>query len=74
MANMSYCRWENTSNDLQDCLNAFNEWVNENYEKIEEWSVPTVRQAYASSLSEDEARAFHCMMYFATELVQLGDE
>ena len=24
MANMSYCRFENTANDLQDCLNAIN--------------------------------------------------
>jgi hypothetical protein len=22
MANMSYCRWENTSNDMQDCVEA----------------------------------------------------
>ena len=24
MANMSYCRFENTARDLQDCLNAIN--------------------------------------------------
>tara|TARA_B100001248_G_scaffold148044_1_gene111186 strand:+ start:236 stop:430 length:195 start_codon:yes stop_codon:yes gene_type:complete len=24
MGNMSYCRFENTANDLQDCLNAIN--------------------------------------------------
>ena len=22
MANMSYCRWENTSKDMQDCINS----------------------------------------------------
>lgn len=25
MSNMSYCRFENTSNDLQDCINAMDE-------------------------------------------------
>ena len=24
MGNMSYCRFENTANDLQDCVNAIN--------------------------------------------------
>lgn len=28
MANMSYCRFENTSSDFQDCINALNE-INE---------------------------------------------
>lgn len=25
MANMTYCRWENTSNDLQDCMNSLSD-------------------------------------------------
>jgi hypothetical protein len=25
MANMSYCRWENTAHDLADCVEAFEE-------------------------------------------------
>lgn len=35
MANMSYCRWENTANDLRDCMNSLtdvydiNEWFAE---------------------------------------------
>jgi len=29
MTNMSYCRWENTSRDLQDCYLTFREWVAE---------------------------------------------
>lgn len=28
MANMSYCRFENTARDLQDCLDALNEAPN----------------------------------------------
>lgn len=27
MANMSYCRFENTSNDLQDCVDALNDGI-----------------------------------------------
>jgi hypothetical protein len=32
MSNMSYCRWENTANDLQDCFNSLSEEGN-----IAEW-------------------------------------
>lgn len=32
MANMSYCRWENTSKDMQDCINALAEVDN-----VPEW-------------------------------------
>ena len=27
MGNMSYCRWGNTSHDLQDCVKTFDEWL-----------------------------------------------
>ncbi|WP_449471674.1 hypothetical protein [Sphingobium chungangianum] len=27
MANMQYCRWENTSKDMQDCVNAMEDDV-----------------------------------------------
>mgnify|MGYP003128438034 FL=1 len=30
MSNMSYCRFENTSRDLQDCLDALEELINNN--------------------------------------------
>ncbi len=29
MSNMSYCRWENTSRDLADCVGTFEEWTDE---------------------------------------------
>jgi hypothetical protein len=32
MSNMSYCRWENTLNDLQDCVDSFHEGVSNEYE------------------------------------------
>lgn len=30
MSNMSYCRFENTSRDLRDCLDAIEELINNN--------------------------------------------
>lgn len=32
MANMSYCRWENTAKDMQDCANSLHE-----VDDIAEW-------------------------------------
>ena len=29
MANMSYCRFENTAKDLGDCINAIRDWEDE---------------------------------------------
>ena len=34
MANMSYCRFENTAKDLQDC---FNHWYDENPDNLNEY-------------------------------------
>lgn len=35
MANMSYCRFQNTSNDLSDCLNVIDERIKWDYYEIE---------------------------------------
>ena len=32
MGNMSYCRFENTSSDLQDCINAVGEMIEGGYD------------------------------------------
>jgi hypothetical protein len=32
MSNMSYCRFENTSGDLQDCINAVGEMIEGGYD------------------------------------------
>lgn len=53
MANMSYCRWENTARDLQDCFNALSEVDN-----IAEW--------YAD-LNEYEQRGFRNVMALARD-------
>jgi hypothetical protein len=29
MANMSYCRYENTSNDLSDCVDDLQDWLDD---------------------------------------------
>ena len=55
MANMSYCRWENTANDLRDCMDALSEVGN-----IAEW--------YAG-LSEYEQRGFRQVMEQAKFIV-----
>lgn len=55
MANMSYCRWENTANDLRDCMDELSE-----VENIAEW--------YAG-LSEYEQRGFRYIMQQAQFIV-----
>ena len=35
MGNMSYCRFENTSQDLQDCINAVGEMIEGGYDLSE---------------------------------------
>lgn len=55
MANMSYCRWENTASDLRDCVDALSE-----VENIAEW--------YAG-LSEYEQRGFRHIMQQAQFIV-----
>lgn len=42
MANMSYCRFENTSKDLADCVTALEEQSNGNGERL---SAPELRAA-----------------------------
>jgi len=49
MSNMSYCRWENTSKDLMDCVEDFGEFV-EDGGTLDE---------YLEKLSSSERRAFN---------------
>lgn len=60
MANMSYCRFENTSKDMQDCWNALAEVDN-----LKEWF---------DNLNEYEQRGFRNLMRlserFTTEIAQ----
>ena len=53
MANMSYCRFQNTVMDMQDCFNAMDEAVDLNE---------------SMDLSSDEQRAFQRMYNLLTEM------
>lgn len=55
MANMSYCRWENTANDLRDCMDELGE-----VENIAKWY---------EGLSEYEQRGFRYIMQQAQFIV-----
>ena len=58
MSNMSYCRFENTSLDLRDCLNAIRE---DNYTEDE-------------PISSREAQALQNLLEQAEELIDLSHE
>ncbi len=51
MSNMSYCRFENTASDLQDCLDAVEELINYNG-----------KNSYGEVLNESEKEAFDEMI------------
>lgn len=50
---MSYCRWHNTSNDLQDCVN----------------SIETIEEEGFDSLSRDEQRGLLNVVRSAVKLL-----
>lgn len=58
MSNMSYVRFENTSNDLQDCLYAMEE-----ADSLEEMD-----------LSNGETRAFRVMLDQCREFLELSEK
>lgn len=55
MSNMSYCRWENTSNDLQDCFNSLCDVHN--------------LKVWFEELSESEQMGFRNIMALAKDFV-----
>lgn len=57
MANMSYCRWENTSNDLHNCLDAL---------EMRDGSV----KEFVDDLSEYEQRGFRAVLAMAKKLIE----
>lgn len=61
MSNMSYCRFENTSNDLQDCLEVMQEFIN-NKENVDE---------HGDTLSKTELNAMHNMRPMVEEFIEL---
>ena len=61
MANMSYCRWENTSNALRDCMNAAKDHG-------------ITLEDFFYTLSIDERRFMLAIMQMAQEIVELQIE
>ena len=65
MSNMSYCRFENTTNALRDCLDAMEEeFENKGTEPAE----------FLKALSETEQQATHHMYKLCRRFVELYDE
>lgn len=65
MPSMSYCRWENTSNDLRACVSDLVEALDEGKTALE----------FYESLSEYERNGFRIVMQQAQELMDMiGDE
>ena len=64
MANMSYCRFQNTFLDLQDCVNQLGEALDEGLTYDE----------FFNELSENEQYYFKRLLTRAQDLVQYNDE
>ena len=65
MSNMSYCRFENTANDMRDCVNAINDALDNNVAFHE----------FINSLSSRyEASAFRNLYQLAAQFVARYDE
>lgn len=65
MSNMSYCRFENTSNDMSDCLDALREAVEEDEQ--------TPSQFAAGLGSEHERRAYDRLVSMCRAFVELAE-
>lgn len=44
MANMGYCRWENTAGDLSDCLEHMEEELSESEQRAKDWILFMARE------------------------------
>lgn len=64
MANMSYCRFENTYRDLNDCVNALGEALDDGLTYTE----------FLDTLSETEQYYFKRMLTRAQDLMDNTDE
>ena len=64
MANMSYCRFQNTVLDLNDCLNVVRDAVDDDV-SFEE---------FAEELGADELKAFEQLYTRAKRFVEMVDE
>jgi hypothetical protein len=63
MVNMSYCRWENTANDLSDCLNELDE-VHANDMTLTQ---------FEKTLASYELTAFRNLLEISRNLIKIAD-
>lgn len=63
MGNMSYCRFQNTAQDLQDCIDA-----------IEEMNCNNGRNNYDEPLSDREQDAFRSMIDMCRTYLEFSEE
>lgn len=61
MSNMSYCRWENTSRDFEECVDALEEGI-EKHGSLENF--------LQTLSSDDERRAFKRMIQLAAIFIR----
>ena len=74
MSNMSYCRFENTSKDFLDCLEALRTMVDNSYEERgEEESYEEGGEQY-KDLSDDEKRGLKSLLENCEEFMELAEE
>lgn len=64
MANMSYCRFQNTVNDLRDCYWAIEEAVNQDEMSVSE---------YMATLSKDEQYALKRMIELCHNITEMTE-
>lgn len=65
MANMSYCRFENTASDLRDCFNELAEAVDEGM---------SLKQFHASLGSDYERSAFRQMIRLCADFTEAVEQ
>jgi hypothetical protein len=72
MSNMSYCRFENTSNDLRDCVSALQE-MSDNQNMSDE-ACEEQRVEQFKNLSASEKSAFKSMVESCEEYMELAQD
>lgn len=64
MANMSYCRFENTSNDLRDCIDAMQEAFDDNISL----------EQFKEDIGKYERYAFQQMLEYCENFIKIHSD
>jgi hypothetical protein len=75
MANMSYCRFENTANDLGDCIDAIHDWK-ENCKDLSSHEVNALRDLLdgAKEIIELEDEIANILDYNVEKIEEYGNK